>query len=100
MRAANVYRQPRKGPIHVGQLRSMAWRAVLPPVVAQDDPQWTARCKEYWQLQERLYGLRMSDFTMIIDADEGVVVTFSTVLDVLPGERTLDYDRVPAARVQ
>lgn len=91
-----VYRLPRKGPIAVGQLRSMAWSAILPPVVSQDDPTWSARCKDYWERQERLYGVRLSDFMMILDADEGTVSTFATVLDVLPGERTDDWSRVHA----
>ena len=91
-----VYRLPRKGPIAKGQLRSMSWRAILPPVVSQDDPTWAARCKGYWERQERLYGIRLSDFMMILDADEGTVSTFATVLDVLPGERTDDWSRVHA----
>lgn len=92
----SVYRLPRKGPILAGQLRSMAWRAILPPVVSQDDPTWAARCKGYWERQERLYGVRLSDFMMILDAEEGAVSTFATVLEVLPGERTDDWSRVPA----
>lgn len=91
-----LYRAPRKNAFEVGQLRSMAWSALLPAVVAQDDPTWRARCMEYWERQERLYGLRMSDFIMVLDAAEGVVVTWSTVLDVLPGERTSEWERVPA----
>lgn len=95
----NVYRQA-KSPFERGELRMKAWRAILPPVIAQDDPTWTQRCKEYWELQERLYGVRVSDFMMIIDTEESVVCTYVTVLEVLPGERTLDFSRVPATRVQ
>lgn len=95
----SVYRQAIH-PYAIGELRMKAWSAILPPVVAQDDPTWAKRCKDYWELQQRLFGVVLSDFMMIIDANEGVVCTYATVLDVLPGERTLDYSRVPATRLQ
>ncbi len=84
-----------KRPFKRGDLRTKAWAAILPPAVAQDDPLWRERCRQYWQRQERLYGVRLSDFGMFLDPVEGVVVTFATVLDVLPGERTTDHDQVP-----
>lgn len=73
----------------------MVWRALLPPTVAQDDPLWAKRCKEYWERQERLYGMRLSNFTMILNSDEMIVATYAVVMDVLPGERTNDYSKVP-----
>lgn len=88
-----LYRQS-KHPLVVGALRTKVWRT-LEANLAADDAKWQARCKQYWELQERLYGLRMSDFAMLIDNNEGVVTTASVVLEVLPGERTTDFDRVP-----
>lgn len=99
----HLYRAPLKGPITEGELRTRTWRLDILDVggvTAQDDPVWTKRCKEYWELQERLYGLKMSDFTMIVSNDEGVVVTAAVVLDILPGTRTSDWSKVPATRVQ
>lgn len=90
-----LYRKPTR-PFKQGQLRMKAWRALLPPTPRQDDPTWTERCKQYWELQERLYGIKLSDFTMILNANEGVVATYAVVMDIMPGERTLDIGRVPA----
>ena len=85
-------------PFIPGELRMKAWSAILPPVVAQDDPLWASRCKQYWELQERLYGVRLSDYSMVLNPDEGVVATYAVVLEVLPGERTADHSRVPVER--
>lgn len=94
-----------KRPAQVGELRMRSWNASLHPPAAEDDPLWVKRCKDYWELQARLYGLRMSDFAMLIGEEDGllgpfpVVSTYSTVLEVLPGERTSDYSRVTAEMV-
>lgn len=89
-----LYRQP-KEPFEPGKMRVKTWR-MFEVNVAQDDPIWAARCKQYWELQERLFGVKMSDFTMLVDNNEGFVSTYSVCMDVLPGERTTDYERVPA----
>lgn len=90
-----IYRQA-KEPFVKGALRLKTWRT-LEANLAQDDPTWSARCSQYWSLQERLFGVRMSPFVMTIDNDQGFVSTFSAVLEVLPGERTHDKSLVPVA---
>lgn len=92
-----VYRLPKEAPVpgQPSALRLKTWRTLPGMVIAQDDKLWAARCKQYWELQGRLFGWRMSDFTMIVDATEGFVSTYCTVLEVLPGERTADHSRVP-----
>jgi hypothetical protein len=71
----------------------------LQPGVAVDDPEWQAKCKQYWELQERLFGFRASPFAMMVDNDIGAVSTFVTVMEVLPGPRTLDYSLVPVEMI-
>ncbi len=90
-----VYRKPREA-FEPGALRMKSWRT-LEANIAQDDKTWAARCKQYWELQERLYGVRLSNFTMLVDNNEGFVSTYCVVLEVLPGERTADHSRVPIA---
>lgn len=89
----SVYRQP-KEPFVIGELRTKTWRT-LQQDIAQNDKTWAARCAQYWNLQARLYGVQLSNFAMLVDNHDGFVSTYATVLDVLPGERTLDYSRVP-----
>lgn len=88
-----------KDPFIVGALRTKTWRS-LEPNISQDDKRWQARCSQFWTLQERLYGVRLSAFVMLVDNNEGFVSTYSTVLEILPGERTLDYSRVPVESAQ
>lgn len=90
-----LYRTP-KEPFVPGELRLKSWRT-LESNIAQDDPTWAARCKQYWELQERLYGVKLSNFTMAVDNNEGFVSTYTVCVEVLPGERTFDDSRVPVA---
>lgn len=83
-----------KEPFKVGSLRTKTWRT-LETNLAQDDPKWNQRCSQYWSLQERLFGVRMSQFVMVADNSQGFVSTYSAVLGVLPGERTHDKTLVP-----
>lgn len=86
-----VYRLGRADP-KVGELRTKSWQCLIPPA-GDRDALWTKRCADYWHTQERLYGLKMSDFGMIYDTLDGlgVVTTFSTVLGIRPGRRVRDY---------
>lgn len=93
-----LYRKP-KEPFIVGVLRTKTWRS-LEPNLSQDDKRWQARCSQFWTLQERLYGVKMSPFAMLVDNNEGFVSTYSTVLEILPGERTDDFSRVPVESAQ
>ena len=95
-----LYRQPRK-PFELRELRLKSWKT-LEANIAQDDRRWAQRCEQYWRLQERLYGIKMSDYTMMIDNNEGFVSTAAVIVEILPGERTADFSRVPveAAGVQ
>lgn len=95
----------RKTSAREGELRFKSWNAMFEPPTGPDDVKWAARAKQYWELQERLYGLRLSDFALLVDEVDTtvgrapVVTTVVTVLEVLPGERTSDYSRVTAAMV-
>lgn len=66
------------------------WKALLGPNVAQDDPEWVRRAKNYWEWQQELYGLKLSDFSLVVAPDLGLVRTDCLLLDVLPGERVYD----------
>lgn len=94
----SVYRRPTE-PFIPGALRTKTWRS-LEPNLSQDDKRWQARCSQYWSLQARLYGIRFSSFAMIVDNNEGFVSTYAAVLEVLPGERTDDFSRVPIEAAQ
>lgn len=94
----SLYRKPKR-PFEIGELRMKTWRT-LETTVSQNDPTWQARCEQYWNLQARLYGIRLSDIAMIVNNNEGFVSTFSVVMEILPGERTEDYSRVPVESAQ
>lgn len=66
----------------------MTWRFdLLEPDVPDGSMKWAARCKAYWTRQQAKYGLRLSDFTMLVDHENRRVYTHCMVLDVLPGPR-------------
>lgn len=94
-----LYRLP-KEPFEPGKLRTKTWNAQFEPPTGEDDIKWSARARQYWELQERLYGVRFSNFTMMVSEMQGgalshpLVTTVAVVLEVLPGERTFDYSRV------
>ena len=91
-------------PFEKDQLRMKTWRAILPNGPDEQDPLWSARCKEYWELQQRVYGVKLTDFTMLMDAEgdgfSGFVSTYAVVVDVFPGERTSDVSRITAAHAR
>lgn len=95
----SLYRKPKR-PFVAGELRLKSWSTLPGLDVAPDNPMWAARCKQYWELQERLYGVKLSDFTMAVDNVNGFVSTYAVVMDVLPGERTSDHSRVPVESAQ
>lgn len=90
-----IYRFMRQPPV-IGQMRYKRWRYLIPPQ-HDADPVWVKRCKEYWELQQETFGLKVSDFTMRTFHDEGVVETAVRVLDIMPGQRVRDY-RAPRVR--
>lgn len=89
----HVFR-PLASPAHVGQLRTKTWAMdiYLGPGDEQS-PVWAKRCREYWERQQQLYGLVMSDFTMAVEPPDpktgkpAFISTYSSVLAILPGER-------------
>lgn len=95
-----LYRAPKK-PIVVGELRMRSWNASMSPPTGELDPIWTKRAKDYWLLQERLFGMRVSGFTLLVGEEDGllgrypVVSTYAVVEEILPGARTFDYGLVP-----
>lgn len=93
-----IYRKPMHEP-KVGDLRCKTWRTLPGLGLSPDDPVWAKRCQQYWELQARLYGWRMSPFTMAYD-HEGLVSTYSVILEVLSGERTDEHWRVPIESAQ
>lgn len=81
---------PMKQPASIGELRSRTWRLPIFDAKAESSPIWMKRAQEYWERQERKYGLVMSDFTLTAGnfPETGpVITTFSVVLEVLPGRR-------------
>ena len=82
-----------KHPPRPAELRMKTWRWLVAPISA-DDPTWSDRCKRYWKRQERIYGMILSDFTMLIDWDGGFISTYATVLAVVPGERSANKANV------
>jgi hypothetical protein len=79
-----------KNPVRIGQIRHKAYSWLVPPT-DEGDPVWAKRFQAYWELQQETYGFKLSNFTMAIDWDERVIVSYCIVEDVLPGERTVDY---------
>lgn len=84
-------------PLEVGQLRMRSWNASLAPPRGDLDPVWVKRCEDYWRLQERLYGMKLGGYTLLVGEERSVlgpypvVSTYAVVTDILPGERTTDY---------
>ena len=91
---ADVFRKAKR-PFIKGELRTKTWRS-LEPNIREDDKRWAARCAQYWTLQQRLFGVIFSPYVMLVDNKDGFVSTYATVMEVLPGERTSDFSRVPA----
>lgn len=90
--AGGTYRELQT-PAHLGQLRSMAWKCIAG--TDPQDPIWIKRCREYWERHEQTYGLRMTNFTIMVEPDgylgTDVLVTYAAVQEVLPGTR-IPYD--------
>lgn len=80
-----------KKPAHVGDIRVVE-RAYLIPPNSSDDPVWVKRMSDYWMLQERTYGLKMTHFTMVVDPERGTVRSYSGIMAILPGKRLVDYE--------
>ncbi len=94
----SLYRKP-KEPAVVGDLRDKSWQTLPGMDVAPDDPVWAARCEQYWTLQSRLYGWKLSGYALSYDP-EGFVSTYTTIAEILPGERTDEHWRVPVESAQ
>lgn len=75
------------------QLRSKTWRYLIEPI-GDHDPMLAAQAKNYWELQEKIYGLEMSDFTISVDRELRTFTTFSVIKRVKPGKR-VRYERQP-----
>lgn len=86
---ASVYRYTRN-PVKIGQIRHKTWSWLLTPD-GDYDPAWVKRSKDYWELQQETYGLKFSDFTLVVDYPTRTVTTWAVLLDVLPGERQIDF---------
>lgn len=87
---SNVFRHLRN-PAKPGDLRRKAWRYLIAPASA-DDPVWAQRVADYWTLQGETYGLLFDErVDMIIDFDQGLVLSQARVVRVLPGRRELGY---------
>lgn len=85
---STVYREL-KSPAYPGQLRSKAWRCLAG--TDEQDPLWVKRCREYWERHEQVYGLKMTNFAIMIEPDgtlgTDTLVTYAAVREVLPGPR-------------
>lgn len=100
----STYRQPKK-PFRIGGWRVKHWQAVLPPD-GLDDPVWVKRAVDYWELQEKTFGIKLSPGTLSMNVitqdgqpDQIVVSTSAMVLDILPGHRTPDF-KLPQVAAQ
>lgn len=83
-----------KNPAHVGEVRAKSWPLALVTGKEHESPLWSQRAREYWERQERRFGLRMSHFTLTVGnfRETGpVITTFSVVEAVLPGRRVEGY---------
>lgn len=89
-----IYRAA-KNPHRVGELRVKSWACIVPAVPDPEDPVWSKRCRDYWLRQSRLYGVRFANFMFLFDEEIGAVSTYAVVDEVLPGERTWDFSKVP-----
>lgn len=89
---SNIFRASKRPP-EINELRARSWSFLLPPE-SETDPVWVERCKRYWELQERLYGLRFSDFVMFVDYGNEIVTTCAYVMDIMPGQREPNYTPV------
>lgn len=85
---AGTYRAM-KVPPKAGQVRTKSWRILI--ATEEDDPTWAKRAQEYWERQERVYGLKMSNFTLMVDHELMAITTVSIVAEVLPGAREPFY---------
>lgn len=85
----SVYRTPKRA-FEVGKLHHKAWSYLIPPE-HDTDPTWAKRAKDYWELQQETFGVKFSNFTMAVDWEERVVITWAVLVEVLPGERRVDY---------
>lgn len=85
----SVYRYT-KQPYVVGKLHHKAWSFLIDPS-GESDPVWAKRAQDYWELQQETFGVKFSNFTIAIDWQSRVVVTYAVLEDVLPGERRVDY---------
>jgi len=79
-----------KQPYVIGRIHHKAWSYLLQPD-GEYDPTWVQRAKDYWEGQQERFGVKFSDFTMAVDFEARVVVTYAMLLDVLPGERRVGY---------
>lgn len=84
-----VYRFMRQPPV-IGQMRYKRWTFLIAPS-GDADPLWVKRCKEYWELQQETFGLKLSDFTLRTNYLEGYVETAVRIIDILPGRRERSY---------
>lgn len=92
----STYRWTAK-PLKVGQLRFKTWRYAIAPM--RNDPMWSQRAADYWQLQAETFGFKFDDVRFTVFPEFSVVETSCRVTEVLPGERVRNFrtDRVKAA---
>lgn len=91
--AVNHVFRPLAHPAHVGQLRVKTW--AMQVFLSVDDatsPVWEKRAREYWERQQHVYGLVMSNFTNSVEPPDpagkpAFFTTYSVVQAILPGER-------------
>jgi hypothetical protein len=81
----DVYRELKK-PAYKGQVRRKIWAYLIEPQQFPDEL-WTKRAREYWGLQEKVYGLKLAGFTLNIDRERRHIHSHAGVLAVLPGKR-------------
>src|SRR5690242_8757284 len=73
--AMSIYRYT-KEPYIAGQVRHKAYSFLIDPS-GDDDPVWAQRFKDYWELQQETFGVKFSNFTLAIDWESRVIVSFA-----------------------
>lgn len=89
MNDARVFRTP-KHPLEVDMLMTKTWRLAVLTGKEHLDPVWEDRARKFWERFERIYGVKMSNFTLLSDTFEDtgpVISTYSVIKAILPGDR-------------
>ncbi len=75
-----------KTPAYPGQERSRKWGYLIRPTSPYDE-MWVKRAREYWERQEKRFGIEFAAFQMELREEEGAIATYAIVRRLKPGKR-------------